>query len=346
MFSRFRVLAIILLAVLIGFAGSVYWIGFKPNTRHFEVDQDVLIPTGASFDDAVDSLSVKGILVSPATFRWMAAITGWQDQIKAGHYQFSEAKSNYEVLNVLRRGLQTPVRLTIPPGTSRKVLAEAVSREMAFTPSEFLAAMRDTMLVRELGTDTTRIIGYMLPDTYFFYWLTGPKTVIRKIKKQFDSFYERALAESTDPPDLTPDEVVNLAAIVEWESGYKPEQPRIAGVYLNRLRKHWRLQADPTVQYAIMEEEGSKRRLLFADYKIDHPYNTYNFVGLPPGPITNPSAASIRAVLSAEHHNFFYFVSKGDGTHIFSRTMTEHTRAAREYYRTMRARRSEQQAQQ
>jgi UPF0755 protein len=137
--------------------------------------------------------------------------------------------------------------------------------------------------------------------------------------------------------------VLNLAAIVEWEAHLEEEKPRIAGVYLNRLRAGWPLQADPTVQYALLQIEGQKRRLLFRDYQIDHPYNTYRVQGLPPGPITNPSPTSIQAVLNPEQHDYFYFVAKGDGGHLFSRTLAEHNRAAEAYYALMRQRRAEQQ---
>jgi len=322
-----------------------YWIVLSPNTPDYADARTVKIPSGASFGATVDSLSANGILHSATSFRWLATITGWRHQIKAGHYSIASGATNYDMLNMLRRGLQTPVRLTIPPGSRPVVVAQVVAREMAFTPDDFLSALRDTALVHELGTDTTQIFGFMLPETYFFYWLADAPTVVKKVKYQFDLFYDKTRAEAPDPPDLTADEVARLAGIVEWESGFAPEKPRIAGVYLNRLRHHWPLQADPTVQYAIMQREGKKRRLLFADYKIDHPYNTYNYQGLPPGPITNPSTSSIRAVLNAEHHNFYYFVAKGDGTHIFSKTMSEHRRAAQEYYRLMRQRRREQQSQ-
>jgi len=141
---------------------------------------------------------------------------------------------------------------------------------------------------------------------------------------------------------MTPDEIVRLAGIVEWESAYVPEKATIAGVYLNRIRNKWKLDADPTVQYAVMKLEGDKRRLFFKDYRMDHPYNTYKFRGLPPGPITNPSLTSIQSVLKPESHRYFFFVAKGDGQHMFSRTLSEHTRKAREYYRLMQQRRAEQ----
>ncbi len=132
-----------------------------------------------------------------------------------------------------------------------------------------------------------------------------------------------------------------MASIVQWETYTESEMPTVAGVYLNRLRNRWRLQADPTIQYALVELEGAKRRLFFRDYRLDHPYNTYLHGGLPPGPVTNPSKEAIRSVLNPEPHRYFYFVATGDGTHIFSRTLAEHRRNANAYLEVMRRRREE-----
>jgi UPF0755 protein len=182
----------------------------------------------------------------------------------------------------------------------------------------------------------------MMPETYHFYWLNDAPSVIKKVKESFDTFYSEEIAAKAEQLGLTKKEVVTLASIVEWEAHVNEEKPRVAGVYLNRLRGNWPLQADPTVQYAVIEREGQKRRLLYEDYDIQHPYNTYKFAGLPPGPITNPSPSSIRAVANAEEHDYMYFVARGDGSHTFSRTLAEHNRAAQEYYRLMRERRRQQ----
>jgi UPF0755 protein len=136
-----------------------------------------------------------------------------------------------------------------------------------------------------------------------------------------------------------------MASIVEWEARLEEEKPRIAGVYLNRLRIGMRLQADPTVQFALMQVEGGRmRRLLFRDYEFQHPFNTYLYGGLPPAPINNPSPSSIHAVLDPEPHDYLYFVARGDGGHTFSRTLSEHNRAARDYRTMMRERRHQQAA--
>lgn len=340
-------LALLVLIVLGGIAvGIGAWLMYAPNTPNFEDGRSVKIPRGASFEQATDSLDARGILRSRTYFTWVARATGWGDQIKAGHYVIEAGASNYDLLSKLRRGLQEPIRLIIPPGSRPEVVAAVVGRDMGdFEKEDLLAALRDPALAAELGTDTTHLFSYLLPDTYNFYWLTDERTVIRRIKEYFDDYWTPERQQQAEALGLDVEDVLNLAAIVEWESHHEPERPRVAGVYLNRLNtRGWRLEADPTVQYAVLEREGRKRRLFNVDYGIVHPYNTYLIDGLPPGPVTNPSRSSIDAVLNAEDHDYMFFVAKGDGSHTFSRTLGEHTRAAREFHQLMRERRRQQAA--
>lgn len=338
-----RTLISILLAgavvLALGAAVGTYLV-FGSNTPPYEGERSVYVTPNASFETVVDSLSSSGVLNTERTFRWIANATGWRQQIKAGHYSFASGASNYELLDVLRKGLQTPKRIAIPPGTTPEVTAAVAAREMAFEADDFLEALRDSSLAEELGTDADHLFSFMLPETYHFYWLSDASDVVRSIKQNFDRTFEGELRERADSLDLSVEEVLNLASIIQWETGLPEEKPKVAGVYLNRLRIGMALQADPTVQFAVMEEEGSKRRLLYADYDIDHPYNTYLFQGLPPSPITNPSMLAIEAVLTADDHDYLYFVANGDGGHTFSQTLQEHNRAAREFHEVMRERRN------
>ena len=321
-------------------AGGIgYWVVYNSNTQDYEGTRSVMLPRGVRFEAAVDSLESRGIIDAEQTFKWMASVTGWGDQVKSGHYLIPSGASNYDILSKLRRGLRDPVRLTIPPGTRPEVVAAVAGRDMAFTADDFMAALKDTALAAELGTDTTHLFGYMLPETYQLYWMSDASTVVRKIKQQSDRFYKQLKASQPDSlsTNLSQEEVINLASIVEWETNYTQEKPRIAGVYLNRLERGMPLQADPTIQYALLAQEGQKRRLLFEDYELNHPYNTYNYQGLPPGPITNPSPSSIRAVMNPNQHNYLYFVVDPDSSgHQFSRTLREHNRAADRYRQAMR----------
>lgn len=327
--------------VLIGavVAGTGYWMMYGANTQPFEGVRTVKLPPDARFEVLLDSLETREIVKRPGTLAMMANLTGWGEQVKAGHYEIEQGASNYDMLDKIRKGLQTPVRVTIPPGSRPEKVAETVSRQMYFEKEDFLSAISDSALAASLDTDTLHLFSYMLPETYFVYWLTDAPSLVSKIKKEFDGKFTAEMKAGADSLGLSVDEVLRVASIVEWETNHVPEKPTIAGVYLNRLKKRWRLDADPTVQYALLDIEGARRRLLFRDYKIQHPYNTYTFRGLPPGPVTNPSFSSVQAVVKPQQHSYMFFVALGDGTHTFTRTLREHVNASRAFHRKMRERR-------
>jgi UPF0755 protein len=334
---RTKSLLALLLALLVGLGlGVGGTVVFGPNTGPYDTPRDLIVPEDASLTETLDSLRARDILVSPSTFRFLAEATGWGRQIKAGHYEVAPATSNYRLLDMLRRGLQAPLRVTIPPGSRPGPVARAVARKLKLDSTAIRRALRDTSLARTLGTTPKRLFGYMLPDTYEFYWQTPAETVVRRVKQAFDRFYERRLAAGADSLGFTKREVVTLASIVEWEALHDPEKPRIAGVYVNRLEQGWRLQADPTIQYVLLDTRGERTgRVLYRDLEIDHPYNTYRNGGLPPGPITNPAPSSLRAAVSPERHKYFYFAADGTGGHTFSRTLREHNQAAERYHRML-----------
>ncbi len=333
---RFSVLFLLLAGLL------TYLVTFAPNTPSYEGMRSVYVPPGTPFEQVVDSLEEAGILRQRWTFVLFASATGWRTQIKPGHYRIPSGASNKEILQKLRLGLQDPVRVTIPPGITPERFARILSHSLYVDTIEVLQALQDAALATSLGTDTLHLFAYMLPDTYYLYWTTRAQQAIRRFKREFDRFFVDSLRQRTRELGLTVDEVLRLASIVEWETPLEEEKPRVAGVYWNRLRRGMRLQADPTVQYALMQTEGGlRRRLLYKDYEIEHPYNTYRIKGLPPGPLNNPSRSSILAVLYPEQHNYYFFVATGEGGHTFSRTYSEHLRKARAYYRLMRQRRRE-----
>lgn len=344
----FRRLLLVALALVLAAAAAGFWVMMSPNTPNFDGQRGVKIPAGASFAQATDSLTSAGLLRSRWTFEVAASATGWRRQIKPGHYRFESGASNMEMLDKIRKGRQDPIRVTVPPGVRPHVLAAVLQRDLDLDAERFVEALQDEELAAELGTDTRHLFGFMRPNSFDIYWTTSPRGVVARLKNEWDRFWTDEMQRQADNLGLSKEQVLTLASIVEWEARVPEERPRIAGVYLNRLlgrtrSGRMRLQADPTVQYAIMQTEGGRmRRLVFADYAIDHPYNTYRIDGLPPGPLTNPSEQSIRAVLNAEDHDFLYMVASGDGTHVFTRTLAEHNRAAARYRDLMRERRREQ----
>jgi UPF0755 protein len=328
------------MAVLLFLGGGIVGGGgalvLGPNTTAYDAPRSVYLPQDGSLDTAIDSLDRAGILASPRTFRLVAEATGWGAQIKSGHYRIASHSSNYEMLDKLRRGLQDPVRVRFLPGRRADALAETMGQALERDADAFRTAFRDTSLARDLGTTPDRLFGYMLPNTYEFYWQTPAETVVRRVKRAFDRFYERELAAPADSAGLTKREVVTLASIVEKEALVDAEKPTVAGVYTNRLDRGWPLQADPTVQYALVDTgEDRVTRVLHEHLEIDHPYNTYQIQGLPPGPIATPSRSSLRAAARPERHEYFYFAADGTGGHTFSRTLQEHNRAVQKYHRLL-----------
>ncbi len=327
--------------VVLGF--FVYQIRYASSTPDYEGERSVKIPPGTSFSETQELLNDAEILGSSVGFELFATASGWRKQIKPGHYSFESGISVYDILDRIRKGLQTPIKVTIPPGTRAGVVAAVLRRDLDIDSTLFREALRDPALLEELGTDELHVFGHLLPETYQIYWASDEKSVIKRLHRESKSFFEREAKNASMEVDLNRDEVIRMASIVEWEARLDEEKARIAGVYLNRLKRRMRLQADPTVQYALIQKDGGRmRRLLFKDYEFDSPFNTYQIDGLPPGPINNPSPASIKAVLNPEQHSFLYFVANGDGTHRFSKSLTEHNRAAREYRAMMRVRRRQQ----
>lgn len=320
-------------------AGIGYWMMYGVNTQDYDGVRTVKLAPDAGFEVLLDSLETRGIVKNAGTLSLIAGATGWGDQVKAGHYEIESGASNYDMLDKIRKGLQTPVKVTIPPGSRPAKVAEAVARQMYFEQEDFLTALSDSTLAASLDTDTLHLFSYMLPETYFVYWLTDAPSLISKIKKEFDGKFTAGMKAGADSLGLSVDEVLRVASIVEWETNHVPEKPTIAGVYLNRLHQRWRLDADPTVQFALLEIEGARRRLFNVDYRIQHPYNTYLYRGLPPGPVTNPSFSSVEAVTKPAKHNYMFFVAHGDGTHTFTRTLREHVNESRKFHRLMRERR-------
>ena len=327
------------LGIVIGFFANDLFL--RDATTGFSENRPFNVYPGSSIEQVADSLIAHQILSKKNGFLWLAKFSGWGAFAKPGHYEAKVGESNRGLLDMLRKGLQTPIHMVVPGGTRKERLIRGMASKMAFSETDLKLALGDVRLADELQTDTTHLWAYMIPDTYFFYWLSKPEDVIRRLKSRVDEIIEAAGGRpGTIPQNLTPDQVMRVASIVEWESAYVPEKATIAGVYMNRLKNKWALDADPTIQYAIMKIEGEKRRLFFKDYKMNDPYNTYKYRGLPPGPITNPSLSSIQSVLKPETHSYFFFVAKGDGQHIFSKTLAEHVRRAQEYYKVMRAKRA------
>jgi UPF0755 protein len=284
------------------------------------------VPPGATLNGIAGRLDDVGLIGSPLAFSLYARVKGAGVELKAGRYRITAGTGFAGILDVLRRGMVVTVALTIPEGLTLREVAPRIAAFTGDSADVIRATLEDTAWVERLGLPGPTLEGYIFPETYRFAEDTGVEAILEEMVGRYQDFWgdeERALADSLG---LTEREVVTLASIVEEEARVADERPRIAGVYLNRLEIGMLLQADPTVQYALGEPQA---RLLFRhiDEVADNPYNTYTNAGLPPGPIASPGAASLRATLAPEEHQFLFFVARPDGSHEFTRTNREHVNA-------------------
>ncbi|ASQ91510.1 aminodeoxychorismate lyase [Prosthecochloris sp. GSB1] len=249
--------------------------------------------------------------------------------IKPGRYTIPPGHSNYSLLAYLHGHPQDEERITIPEGLRKERVAAIVSSRLDIDSLSFMRAATDSALLSSLDLQANGIEGYLFPGTYNFAWASTPEEVITFLVGRYRTFLTDSLRALARKQGLNEHDMLTLASIVEAETPLDGEKPLIAGVYLNRLKKNMRLQADPTVQYAL--GGANPRRLLYKDLAIDSPYNTYRHGGLPPGPIGSPGALAILAVLKPEKTSYLYFVADGKGGHRFARTISEHASNVRQY---------------
>lgn len=269
-----------------------------------------------------------GLRFNPGQFYWAAGIFGWQ-HFDQGRYVIDHDYSYRQFLKKLSLGIQDPVRVTILPGRTEKGFTQEVSSHFIFSDSLLWKAMHDSTVMNDLGIKQKDIMGRMLPDTYQFYWNSTPEQFLNHMLTEFNDKVIKPYGQRIRELNMTPDKIVTLASIIEWEAKKDSEKAVISGLYWNRLKKGMLLQADPTVNFAI----GQRRRLLYDDYQVKSPYNTYRHKGLPPGPITNPSMSSIKAALFPDNNDYLYMVANPNGTHAFSKTFAEHKKKSEAWRR-------------
>ncbi len=282
------------------------------------------VPVGMSVPALSELLHGQGLVRSAGKFRWLVRFKGAARQIKAGEYQLSTGLRPGELLNKIIRGEVRLHQITFPEGYTLKQMAELLEASKLVNAERFIAAATDPPFVRSLDIPATSLEGYLFPDTYRFARGLPVKTVLRSFVTMFNQHFGPVQEEQARKLGFTRHQVVILASVVEKETAAAEERPLIAGVFLNRLRRRIRLQSDPTVIYGLRNFDGNLTR---AHLQKDTPYNTYTRRGLPIGPICNPGAASIQAVLNPTSTPYLYFVAKKDGTHHFSTNLVEHNAA-------------------
>ena len=320
--------------VLVALLG-LYLVLWAPNT--FEGDRFITVSKGESFKQVTDSLESAGILRNRTLFDVAGRVLGLTTKMQIGKYRFKSGSSNTDILENLRNGMTlVSITVTIPEGLRATRHAKIFTRLLGIDSVRFMSFVYDTLFIRSLGISSNSLEGYLLPNTYEFYWQTDEVDIIKMMVSELSNVLNDSLREKAAAWQLSVHEVLTLASIVEAETAVDSERAVVAGVYHNRLKKRMRLEADPTIQYIL---EDGPRRLRYSDLRRESPYNTYRRYGLPPGPINNPGKESIIAVLFPVRHKYLFFVANGEGGHAFTRTFAEHRLAIR----VLRKKRVEQQ---
>lgn len=296
------------------------------------------IPSGSSYSQVMDSVQSNLEIRNPEFLNWLAIKKGYPENIKPGRYIIKEPLSANELINILRSGRQTPVRITFNNIRTLNQLAGKFGRQLETDSVKVLDFFTDESNYRNAGFSKETIISLFIPDTYEFFWNTAPEGIYQRLLKEYDRFWNEERIAKARVKGLSRTEVSILASIIDDEVTKKDEKPRIAGVYLNRLKRGIPLQACPTIKFAM--NDFTITRVLKVHLETVSPYNTYKFRGFPPGPIGCPSIEGIDAVLNAEEHDYLFFAAKADfsGYHNFSRTLSEHNRYAAEYQRELNKR--------
>ncbi|MCP4522250.1 MAG: endolytic transglycosylase MltG [Cytophagales bacterium] len=314
----------------------IYQIVKSPNILFQKENKVLVIQEGTSWKQLQKQLFQEGFVKreSMIAFGFCAKIMSYPENIKEGRYLLKKNSTFIEAIKILRNGLQEPVKLTFNNVRLKEELAEKLTKNIKAKPEEVLALLNDQVYLETLGFDTLSVTNMFIPDTYHIYWTYDAKKLMERMKKEYDKFWAKdGRLEKAQALNLTPNEVAIVASIVQGETYRNDEKPVIAGLYLNRVRKGIKLQADPTVKYAV--GDFSLKRVLKKHTEVESPYNTYFIKGLPIGPICVPSKESIDAVLNSKEHDYIYMCGKGDGSgyHNFAQTLDEHNRNKRKFIR-------------
>jgi UPF0755 protein len=323
---------------VVGAIFSAWFIIYKSNVKS-GTDQIITISKEASIADIVDSLKTKDVLKSYSTFEIVSSLKSYPDLIKPGKYVIKPGMSNNRIVNMFRIGDQITIKLVFNNIRSTEQLAGVIGKQIESDSLQVLKSLNNDSLMMSIGADTMNVLGIMIPNTYEVYWDLTADGFVKRMGKEYKRFWNKKRRKKAKKIGLTPREVSILASIVQEETTFYKEMPRVAGVYINRLKRGIRLQADPTVKYAV--GDFTIKRVLNKHLAYDSPYNTYKYKGLPPTVISMPTIQAIESVLDYEKHKYMYFCAKDDfsGRHAFARTLKEHNRNAARYRRALNKRR-------
>jgi UPF0755 protein len=336
-----RVLMFVILSALVGvsyFAYDLYKKILKINTSFGDdiKEQYINIQSNDDFSDVIALLENKNLLVDINSFKWVSEKKNYINNIKAGRYFINKNMNNNDLVNLLRSGKQSPVKVTFNNIRTLGEVSSKLSEFLEADSNEIHRSFIDPNFLKKNNFNTNNIISIFIPNTYEFYWNTSAEKLRKRMLKEYNSFWNRTRRNKAAKIKLTYAEISALASIVEKEQNIKKdERPMIAGLYLNRINQNMKLESDPTLIFAL--KDFSINRVLNKDKKVNSPYNTYKYKGLPPGPICIPSINSIDAVLNASDHDYIFMCAKEDfsGYHNFATNYRQHLVNARKYQRML-----------
>ena len=334
------------------FLGIVVIVGLILSYRYFKMtllpnvlldspkqEEYFYVPTGSNFEDVIKLMKKKNIVRNIKSFTWLAKKVDYQHNIHPGRYLIKKNMSNFELIRILRSGrFNIPVKLVLNEFESITDLTSFVSKQLEIDSVELVEYLFRPQFLKEHGLTKYSVLSLFIPNTYEFYWNTNIDKFMSTMISEYSDFWNKDRLAKAQQLSLKPVEVSVLASIIQKETIKQDEMPKIAGVYINRLKMGMKLQADPTVKFLIRNR--TVHRVYRGDLDISSAYNTYQNYGLPPGPICMPYISSIDAVLNSENHHYLYFCAESDlsGYHVFSRTYQQHSKYAEEYRRALNKR--------
>ena len=322
------------LVIMAGFAYYVYNNVFVPNTAFNNDVAHIYIPSNASYNDVLEE--VTPFLKDVNTFKAVAEKKKYPSNIKSGHFIIKKGMNNNDIINAIRIG-NIPITIKFNNQERLENLAGNLANQLEADSLSFLKAMKAKDFLKMSGLTEETALCNFIPNTYEVYWNISPEKFAEKMHTESTKFWTAERLNKAKKINLTKEQVISLAAIVQKETAKVDERNRVAGVYVNRLKKGMLLQADPTVIYSkkLLDKDFNQqiKRVLYKDLELDSPYNTYKYLGVPPGPITMPDISSINAVLNYEKHDYIFFVADvtNFGYHKFAKTYAQHNRNKNEY---------------
>ncbi len=336
MYIKKILLAIVLLGLVGGsiFAYFVYQAIFSPNTKFETETATIYIPTDATYTELIEEISplVKDVY----SFDRIARRKGYIDHIKAGRYILTKGLNNNDIINTLR-SKNRPIQLSFNNQERLENLAGRIAKQIEADSVSLLNSFKDSIFLKSKGFTEESALAMYVPNKYEFFWNTSASQFRERMFKEYTRFWNDERLRKAKEIKLTPIQVITIASIVQKETAKVDERPRVAGVYLNRFLNGWKLDADPTVIYAIKKHRNDWdtviKRVLYKDLGLDSPYNTYKYATLPPGPIAMPDISSIDAVINYEKHDYYFFVANVEnfGYHKFAKTIGQHNRNKKQY---------------